>query len=596
MSPVKISAIKTHIPAISRISASTAHLNSYIVKHSKRSLSRGFSDETDDENQNATDDDQIMADVDWDESENHQSDDETPTPQRTEPTDIDSASEDEEPAPPKPSKPKTVKSVKGEKPAEKPPKKQNSAKKQAKSDDEEPEPAPVKPKSTKKPAPAPKADKKVKTEEKAPKKPQPKKPAVKPVIAEETASIGFDEDENDAKVMEKSKKSEDSDEKSNKRTKPKVEDKESASESKNARVRRPQKPNIKPKSGKKGKAAKPEFKEAIDRDIYKNYRELIAPFFDDVNVGSKTEPDMVSVEDRYTAVDNFYRAARQLAKKIRQEAGDDYSKHNLQIVKDEKRKSVLKYIDGDTKEEIESGIEGSDALKFFRMNPLKKQFDDDAVMEYLKGDFIDTVNILAVNTKPLSLLDYDRLTQFSFYNDVEYAKEANIEFNMPKYVDLIKNLHKWTLSMVFEARSNFLALIPESDREKLWNDAVKRFDEYNEQDFEDDRVIAIMEIFSKLMHSRYFKEYLLNGAVPNALFAKVFRSFLDTPNNKNILIELFTGPLESIGFLFTPIYFDYRGVEYNGDESAPTFNDLVKIVNDPDLYDPRTAIWITKLV
>ena len=589
MSPVKISAIKTHVPAISRIPASAAHLNSFIGNQSKRSLSRGFSDGTDDE-------DQIMAKVDWDDSEDHQSDEETPIPPRTEPTDIDSASEDEEPAPPKPSKPKTVKAVKGEKSAEKPPKKQNSAKKQANSDDEEPEPAPAKPKSAKKPSPAQKTDKKMKAEEKPPKKQQPKKPTVKAVITEETASIGFDDDENDAKVMEKSKKSEDSDEKSNKRTKPKVEDKESASESKNARVRRPQKPNIKPKSGKKGKAAKPEFKEAIDRDIYKNYRELIAPFFDDVNVGSKTEPDMVSVEDRYTAVDNFYRAARQLAKKIRQEAGDDYSKHNLQIVKDEKRKSVLKYIDGDTKEEIESGIEGSDALKFFRMNPIKKKLADDDVMEYLKGDFIDTVNILAVNTKPLSLLDYDRLTQFSFYNDVEYAKEANIEFNMPKYVDLIKNLHKWTLSMVFEARSNFLALIPEPDREKLWNNAVKRFDEYNEQEFEDDRVIAIMEIFGKLMHSKYFKEYLMNGAVPNALFAKVFKSFLDTDENKEILKELFTGPLESIGFLFTPIYFDYRGVEYAGDESAPTFNDLVRITDDPDLYDPRTAIWIAKLV
>lgn len=591
MSPVKISAIKTHVPTISKFTTSAAHLNSFIGKQSKRSLSRGFSDGTDDE-------DQIMAKVDWDESDDYQSDEETPVPSRTEPTEVDSASDDEEPAPPKPSKQKTVKAVKGEKPAEKPPKKQNSTKKQAKSDDEEPETPSVKPKTTKKltaSSPAPKTDKKTKTEEKPPKKQQAKKPTVKSVIAEETASISFDDDENDVKVMEKSKKSEDSDEKSNKRTKSKIEDKESASESKNSRVRRPQLPNIKPKSNKRGKATKPDFKEAIDRDIYKKYRELIAPFFDNVNVGSKVEPDVVSVEDRYTAVDNFYRAAKQLARKMQKEAGEDYSKHNIQIKKDEKRTSVLKYIDGETEEEIESGIEGSDALKFFRMNPIKKSLDDDAVMEYLKGDFINTVNILAINTKPLSLLDYDRLTQFSFYNDVEYAKEANIEFNMPKYVDLIKNLPKWSLSKVFEARSNFLALITESDREKLWNDAVKRFDEYH-NDYDNERVIAIIEIFNKLMHSEYFKQYLMYGAVPNALFAKVFKSFLDTTDNKEFLIELFTGPLESIGFLFTPIYFDYRGVEYAGDESAPTFNDLIKIVNDPDLYDPRTAIWIAKLV
>ena len=613
MSPVKISAIKTHVPTISRIAASTAHLNNFIGKQSRRSLSRGFSDGTDDE-------DQIMANVDWDEGDQDQSDDqydnqqpsddELPPPRRTEPTEIDSASDDEDheepPAPPKSVKSKTVKSVKGEKqskPAEKAPKKPASTKKQAKSDDDDEEKPTVKAKTAKKltaSTPAPKTNKKAKDEappeKKQTAKTPAKKPSVKAIISEESASIGFENDEDDAKVMEKSKKSEDSNEKSNKRAKPKVEDKEPTAESKNSRVRRPQLPKIKPASSKKAKT-KPVFTDAIDRNKFIEYRNLIAPFFNDVNVGTKDEPEMVSIEDRYETMDAFYGAAKQLAKKMQKEAGEDYSKYCIQVKKDKERISVLKYIDGDTDEEIESNIEGNDALKFFRMNPVKKDFDDEAVMAYLKGSFIDTVNILSVNMKPLSLLDYDRLTQFSFYNDVEYTKESDIKFDLPKYVDLIKNLHKWTMTKVFDARSNFLTLIPEADREKLWRDAVKRFDEYLEQEFDDDRVIAIMEIFNKLMHSEYFKRYLMFGAIPNALFEKIFKNFLDTPANKEILIELFTGPLESIGFLFTPFYFDYRDVEYGNDGvNRPTFDDLVKITDDPDMYDPRTAIWIAKMV
>ena len=614
MSPVKISAIKTHVPTISRITASAAHLNSFIDKRSRRSLSRGFSDGTDDE-------DQIMAIDDWSEGDQDQSDDqydnqqhsddELPPPRRTEPTNVDSASEDEAqeepPAPPKSVKTKTVKSVKGDKqskPAEKTPKKPASTKKQAKSDEEAEETPSVKAKTTKKltaSAPAPKSNKKGKDEappeKKQSAKAPAKKPSVKATISEESASIGFENDEDDAKVMEKSKKSEDSNERSNKRARPKVEDKEPTAESKNSRVTRPQLPKIKP-SPKKAKAkTKPEFTDAIDRKIFTEYRELIAPFFNEVNVGTKEEPEMVSIEDRYETMDAFYGAARKLAKRMQKKAGDVYSKYYIQIKKDKERINVLKYVDGDTDEEIESNIEGNDALKFFRMNPVKSKFEDEAVMAYLNGSFINTVNILSINVKPLSLIDYDRLTQFSFYNDIEYAKESNITFDMPKYIDLIKNIHKWTMSKVFDARCNFLTLIPEADREKLWADAVKRFDEYIEQGFEDERVASIMEIFSRLMHSEYFKQYLMFGAVPNALFEKIFKNFLDMPKNKDILIGLFTGPLESIGFLFTPFYFEYRSVKYGNDGiTEATFDDLVKITDDPDMYDPRTAIWITKMV
>ncbi len=609
MSPVKISAIKTHVPAISRIAASTANLNRYIGRKSRRSVSGGFSDATDD-------DDQVAAEAPWEEGEEDQTDDqqqsdeETPASNRTEPTDVDSESdnggEEEQPAPPKSVKSKTVKSVKGDKQpksAEKAPKKPASTKKQAKSDDDGEEKPTVKAKTPKKStstAPTVKSAKKPKdetqSEKKQPAKPTAKKPTVKATISEKTASIGFEKDEDDAKVMEKSKQSENSTEKSNKRTKPKVEDKDTSIDSKKPRVRRPQLPNIEP-SAKKSKAKqKPALTAAIDKEVFTEYRNLIAPFISDISAGTKDQPETITIADRYATMDAFYGAARQLATKMQKEAGESYSKHCIQVKKDKERTSVLMYIDGETAVDIKSNIEGTDALKFFRMNPIKKELDDDAVMEYLKGSFIDTVNILSINVKQLSLLDYDRLTQFSFYNDVEYAKEPTIKFDLPKYVDLIKNLPRWTMAKVFDARCNFLALITEDDREKLWADAVKRFDEHLEQEFEGERVVAILEIFNKLMRSEYFKQYLMFGATPNTLFAKIFKNFLETPLNKDILIELFTGPLESIGFMFTPYYFKYRGVKYGNESGKPTFDDLVKITDDPDMYDPRTAIWIAKLV
>jgi hypothetical protein len=150
---------------------------------------------------------------------------------------------------------------------------------------------------------------------------------------------------------------------------------------------------------------------------------------------------------------------------------------------------------------------------------------------------------------------------------------------------------------VFEARSNWLCLLPDADKETLWNDAVNRFEEYK-QDFEtdDERQEAIINIWDNLIHSPYMKQYIMYCAQPNALFARNFKAFIESEQNRDFLKALFEGPLESIGFLFTPIYYSYRGVEYNSTGDKPTFVDLVKITNDPDMYDPRNGSWIAKLL
>ena len=98
MSPVKISAIKTHVPTISRISASTVNVNNYIGRRSLRSVSRNGSDGTDD-------DEQIIAVPGWDDdsdeevAENTQQSDNESTNSSREPTQFDSDSETEEQPP-----------------------------------------------------------------------------------------------------------------------------------------------------------------------------------------------------------------------------------------------------------------------------------------------------------------------------------------------------------------------------------------------------------------------------------------------------------------------------------------------------------------
>jgi hypothetical protein len=227
------------------------------------------------------------------------------------------------------------------------------------------------------------------------------------------------------------------------------------------------------------------------------------------------------------------------------------------------------------------------------MNPMKKTLQASDVEAFLMGPFIDTVNVLAVNTKPLSLLDYDRLTSFSHFNDVEYQKLPAIEYNMPSYIKLISKLNKWNFSMVFDARSNWLCAISDDEKEQMWNAAVKSFDAFKAEDNEVSE--TVLGIWDNLLHSTYIKQYMMFGAAPNALFGKIFKLFLETDGYKDDMMVLFEGPLKPIACMFTPIHFSYRGVAYGNSDDRPTFADLVKITDDPGMYDPRANIWIKRL-
>lgn len=582
MSPVKISAIKTHIPAISRISASTINVNNYIEKRSLSGVSRNFSDETDD-------DEQIIAVPGWeDDSEEEkaqsapQSDNEDENSQR-EPTQYDSDSETEE-ASPQP-KHKQVRGIKGES-SEKSPKtakntekstKKPSNKKESKDSDEKPKNN--RSKSTKK------------DEKPAASKGKQKKPAVEEEhISETTKTIAFESDNEDTPVAPQVTEKPQETPKNRAKSPGKQKKLEAVDK---APMRQQQLPDlVGKKSGKKSgkkRTNKRELTNAIDNDVFTAYREAIAPFFETIRRDGKE----VSPEDRFEEMDAFYASVEKLASKMEKELGDNYSKHNLQIKKIDKKQTELQYVDGEKVVKAKSPINGQDILKFFRMNPMKKELEQSDVEAFLMGPFIDTVNVLAIDTKQLSLLDYDRLTLFSYFNDINYLKPSMIEYNMPAYIRLISKINKWSFSGVFEARSNWLCVIPDTDKERMWDEAVRSFDAFKAED--NDVSENVLNIWDNLIHSQYVKQFIMYCANPSPLFGKIFKMFLETTEYKDDMMILFEGPLEPIASMFTPLHFYYRGVQYGNSEEDPTFSDMVKVINDPSMYDPRYNAWIARI-
>lgn len=578
MSPVKISAIKTHVPTISRISASTINVNNYIEKRSRRSISRNDSDGTDD-------DEQIIAVPGWEddsEEETHQSasqsDNEDENSQR-EPTQYDSDSETEEAQPQ--TKHKQVRSIKGESSAkssktakntEKTPKKPSNKKENKVSEE--------KPKNSR--------SKQAKKDEKpAPAKGKQKKPAVEEEhISETSKTIAFESDNEDAPVAPPAVEKHPETPKNRSKSPGKQKKLEAVDKTP---MRQQQLPDLVGKKSGKKRTNIRELTDAIDNDTFISYRETIAPFFETIRRDGKE----ISPEDRFKEMDAFYASVEKLASRMEKELKDSYSKHNLQIKKIDKSQSELQYVDGEKVVNAKSPVNGQDILKFFRMNPMKQKIKMDDVEAFLMGPFINTVNVLAIDTKHLSLLDYDRLTSFSHFNDIEYQKPSVIEYNMPAYIKLISKLNKWSFSGVFEARSNWLCVIQDTDKEQMWNAAVRSFDAFKA---EDNNVSEnVLNIWDNLMHSQYVKQFIMYCANPSPLFGKIFKIFLETTEYKDDMMILFEGPLEPIAAMFTPIHFHYRGVAYDNPEDKATFADMVRVINDPAMYDPRYNAWIARL-
>lgn len=577
MSPVKISAINTHVPTISRISASTINVNNYIEKRSRRSISRNGSDGTDD-------DEQIIAVPGWDddsEEENTQSvpqsDNEDENSQR-EPTQYDSDSETEE-SQPQPKR-KQVRSIKGESSTNSSKTAKNTEKSTKKpSNKKESKDSEEKPKNSR--------SKQAKKDEKsAPAKGKSKKPVVEEEhISETSKSITFESDNEDATVSPVVEKP------------PEAPKNRSKSPGKQQKLettdttpkRQPQLPNLVGKKSNKKRSNRRELTDPIDNKVFTTYREAIAPFFETIKKDGKE----ISPEDRFKEIDAFYTSVEKLASRMEEKYNDTYSKHNLQIKKNDKKQSELQYVDGESIIKAKSPINGQDILKFFRMNPMKKELEMDDVEAFLMGPFIDTVNVLSIDTKQLSLLDYDRLTLFSHFNDIGYQKPSVLEYNMPSYIKLISKLNKWSFSGVFEARTNWLCMIPDTDKEQMWNAAVRSFDAFKAED--NNVSETVLNIWDNLIHSQYIKQFIMYCANPSPLFGKIFKLFLETDEYKEDMIVLFEGPLEPIASMFTPIHFSYRGVEYGNSEDAATFSDLVKVSNDPAMYDPRINAWIARL-
>lgn len=349
-----------------------------------------------------------------------------------------------------------------------------------------------------------------------------------------------------------------------------------------------------PKKQSKKRSGPPVLSDMIDKETFNAYREAIAPFFK--SIGTEEDGDLVTPADRFAVSDAFYESVNELASKMQGE-DDDYSSRNISIKKDGKNGYVLQYINGDINVQADSPINGHDVLKFFRMTPMKRELDRDDVLTFLTGPYINTVNVLSIDTKKLGVMDYDRMTLFSHFNDAPYAKSTTVTFNVPKYVELISKLNKWSVSKVFEARSNWLCLIDTADKEQMWMDAAKAINEFTNEDPTNSIRAAVIDVWKTLINSNYVKQYIMYHATPNPLFAKIFKHFLETDTYLDTFKELFMGPLEPIASCFTPYHYKYNSVEYDpADDNSSDVIALIKHVEDIAMYDPRNGSWIGKLI
>ena len=146
---------------------------------------------------------------------------------------------------------------------------------------------------------------------------------------------------------------------------------------------------------------------------------------------------------------------------------------------------------------------------------------------------------------------------------------------------------------VFNARTNWLCLMDHKDRETLWATAVEEINNYSNTEINK----KVLAVFKTLLNSEYVKLHFIYCVPASVLFTKMFTLFMDTSSIKEDALTLFRGPLKTISYLFTPMEYSYRGVEYGNSGDDPTFDDLMKeTVDDPGFWDPRNSQWIGKMI
>lgn len=550
MSPAKLSAIRPHIQTISRISRSTAVLQAHNIIRAggpignDRYVDGVMIPSSDDEQEVPVPGFESDQENGPEESLETQTDGQEESTASRGPTQHDSSSDDDEP-PQQPPSNKTPASIKGD------------TKRDASGKKTRQKTAPNKDKQVKNPPKTTKSDEQV----------------------DVPASIAFSYDDEDAKVHAKvEQNTAEAEEKPKKSSRPK---KPSLDEAAPPAPKRSNKPSLAATNAPKRRSTRPEFTDIIDGATFANYRTAIMRLTDTVKTPT--------AKNQYKTADKFNQQLQSFGTKMKRTAKDGFSKHNIRIIQGQ-----LRYIVSKEEVMIENSVlDKADPKTLFKQPSLVKKFTVDQITQFLSGQFIDTVNVLAFDVKQLSLLDYDKITGFSFYNDVHLPAPEEFTFNMPAYIKLISNIHKYSFADVFDARSNWMYAIPDVDRESKWDSAVERFDAFSRSKHGiNQNVMAIMD---KIIHSKYVKRYIMYGYAPNPIFAKVFHAFLTEETFKDDLLKLFEGPLEDIAFNFTPICFSYRGVTYNPPEGSPTFNDLVRCTDDPGVYDPSTNAWIGTL-
>ena len=219
-------------------------------------------------------------------------------------------------------------------------------------------------------------------------------------------------------------------------------------------------------------------------------------------------------------------------------------------------------------------------------NLLIKDITTEHIYAFLTSDFITTINAVTIKKNYMPEGGYDEQYLYCHYHDANYDKRPEIKPDVPKYVKLMLKLNRATYKECFLARSNWIISMDEKTKIEDWNESVASLAEYKA---DTDSVQACMEIFAKLLSSKYVQDVFMFMAKPHVLFEKVFYKFLDCPEYKDALKTLFEGPLRKIAHLFMPIDYRYRDITYDTENG---FALLMRQRDDAGFYNPEHLQWL----
>lgn len=239
-----------------------------------------------------------------------------------------------------------------------------------------------------------------------------------------------------------------------------------------------------------------------------------------------------------------------------------------------------------TKETV--NVEISEVVKYKKSKKITYNIpsDIDTLYRFFNLQLLNTVNIYKVNTSNIVPNKYNKLFDYCLINDAVLPKYNSITYDIREYIEVIKSLRtkKYNIVNIFKNRGTLLAMIDESKRIELWNNAKENIENMDDVDDSIEQIEKVIEIWKILLNNDHIRNIFMNNAQESLVFKNHLYKFLDIYYDANM--ELFNTCLKDISWLFIPSFYSYK---------AYSIEQLHTIPNDIGIYDPTTNAWIDRM-